>query len=79
MTTAGSLSEWLTAISFIRLNRVLPVLPVLPDDYSTGFLEGQVGLAARLAHWDTKDQPPRLEGPGRCLDCRAIEDLRRDG
>ena len=76
MTTAGSLSEWLTAISFIRLNRVLPVLP---DDYSTGFLEGPVGLAARLVHWAPEGHLSRLEGPGRCLACRVVEDLRRDG
>ena len=76
MTTAGSLSEWLTAISFIRLNRVLQVLP---DDYSTGFLEGQGGLAARLVHWAPEDHLPSLEGPCRCLACRVVEDLRRDG
>ena len=76
MTTAGSLSEWLTAISFIRLNRVQQVLP---DDYSKGFLEGQVGLAARLAHWAPEDHLPSLEGPCRCLACRVIEELRRDG
>ena len=34
--------------------------------------------ANRLAHWDTKDQRPRREGPGRCLACRVIEDLRRE-
>ena len=75
MTTAGSLSEWLTAISFIRLNRVQQVLP---DDYSTGFLEGQVGLAARLVHWAPEDHLPSREGPGRCLACRAIEEQRRE-
>ena len=44
-----------------------------------GFGKGPGRPANRLVHRDTKDQPPRLEGPGRCLDCRAIEDLRRDG
>ena len=34
--------------------------------------------ANRLVQRDTKGQRPRLEGPGRCLDCRVIEDLRRD-
>ena len=76
MTTAGSLSEWLTAISFIRLNRVQQVLP---DDYSKGFLEGQVGLAARLIHWDPEDHLSSLEGTCQCLACRVVEDLLRDG
>ena len=76
MTTAGSLSEWLTAISFIRLNRVQQVLP---DDYSKGFLEGQVGLAARLAHWAPEDHLPSQDGSCQCLACRVIEELRRDG
>ena len=75
MTTAGSLSEWLTAISFIRFNRVQQVLP---DDYSKGFLEGQVGLAARLVHWAPEDQRPSREGPCRCLAYRVIEELRRE-
>ena len=34
--------------------------------------------ANRLAHWATKDHPPSREGPGRCLDCRAIEEPRRE-
>ena len=76
MSTAGSLSEWLTAISFIRFNRVHQVLL---DDYSKGFLEGLALPSGSTSHWAPEDHLSSLEGPGRCLACRAIEDLRRDG
>jgi hypothetical protein len=55
------------------------VQQVLPDDYSKGFLEGQVGLAARLIHWDPEDHLSSLEGTCQCLACRVIDELRRDG
>ena len=53
--------------------------PGEPDDYAKGYLDGPAYLAARLVHWAPEDHLPSREGPCRCLACRVIEDLRRDG
>ena len=53
--------------------------PGEPDDYAKGYLDGPAYLAARLVHWALEDHLPSREGPCRCLACRVIEELRRDG
>ena len=50
-----------------------------PDDYAKGYLDGQACLAARLIHWDPEDHRSSREGSCRCLACRVIEELHRDG